>query len=66
MQLMGKLLERFGDVSASVRHATKNVARAVMSNLSSQGSVSSVLPVNGSCSSCKVPAEQKRLSSSVR
>jgi len=34
---MGKLLERFGDGSASVRHATDGVARAVMANLSSQG-----------------------------
>ena len=37
VQLMGKLLERFGDPSASVRHATNGVARAVMANLSSQG-----------------------------
>lgn len=37
VQLMGKLLERFGDGSASVRHATDGVARAVMANLSSQG-----------------------------
>ena len=37
VQLMGKLLERFGDGSASVRHATEGVARAVMANLSSQG-----------------------------
>ncbi len=37
VQLMGKLLERFGDPSAAVRHATNGVARAVMANLSSQG-----------------------------
>lgn len=37
VQLMGKLLERFGDVSASVRKATNNVARGIMGNLSSQG-----------------------------
>ena len=39
VQLMGKLLERFGDPSASVRHATNGVARAVMANLSSQGDI---------------------------
>lgn len=39
VQLMGKLLERFGDPSASVRHATNGVARAVMANLSSQGNI---------------------------
>jgi hypothetical protein len=34
---MGKLLERYGDVSASVRAATKSIARGIMANLSSQG-----------------------------
>ena len=37
VQLMAKLLERFGDTSAAVRDATDGVARAVMANLSSQG-----------------------------
>ncbi len=37
VQLMGKLLERYGDVSASVRAATKSIARGIMANLSSQG-----------------------------
>ena len=37
VQLMGKVLERYGDVSASVRAATKSVARRIMANLSSQG-----------------------------
>ena len=41
MQLMGKLLERFGDVSASVRAATANVARGIMGNLSNQGALNS-------------------------
>ncbi len=40
VQLMGKLLERFGDPSSAVRLATDGVARAVMANLSSQGALS--------------------------
>jgi L-fucose isomerase-like protein len=45
VQIMSKLLERFGDVSASVRHATNSVARAVMRNLSSQGELSTSIIV---------------------
>ena len=37
VQIMSKLLERFGDVSAAVRAANDALARAVMANLSSQG-----------------------------
>ena len=37
VQLMAKLLERFGDTSSAFRDATDGVARAVMANLSSQG-----------------------------
>ena len=40
VQIMGKLLERFGDVSAAVRAANDALARAVMANLSSQGACS--------------------------
>ncbi|KAK9840722.1 hypothetical protein WJX81_000165 [Elliptochloris bilobata] len=43
VQIMSKLLERFGDVSAAVRAANDALARAVMANLSSQG-VKLVLP----------------------
>ena len=40
VQIMIKLLERFGDVSAAVRAANDALARAVMANLSSQGACS--------------------------
>ena len=39
MQIMGKLLDCFGDVSAAVRAANDALARAVMANLSNQGAV---------------------------
>lgn len=37
VQIMGKLLDCFGDVSAAVRAANDALARAVMANLSNQG-----------------------------
>lgn len=37
VQLIGKLLERFGDASAEVRAANDDAARSIMAHLSSYG-----------------------------